>query len=82
MNNHAVKSDRFRYIRYEDGGEELYDHNNDPNEWLNQANNVDFSSTKDELQQLLPKVNSKWDKHSSYKFQPYYVKQKERTSEN
>ncbi|WP_182868265.1 hypothetical protein [Stieleria mannarensis] len=25
--NHAVRSDRWRYIRYADGSEELYDHN-------------------------------------------------------
>ena len=36
-NNHAVRSERFRYIRYFDGSEELYDHANDPNEWTNLA---------------------------------------------
>ena len=35
--NHAVRSDRWRYIRYSDGTEELYDHNNDPWEWKNLA---------------------------------------------
>jgi hypothetical protein len=30
MNNHGVKADRFRYIRYEDGGEELYDTTSGP----------------------------------------------------
>lgn len=35
--NHAVRSDRWRYIRYVDGSEELYDHNTDPNEWYNLA---------------------------------------------
>ena len=33
--NHAVCDDRWRYILYADGGEELYDHEKDPNEWLN-----------------------------------------------
>ena len=32
---HAVRSDRWRYISYGDGGEELYDHDADPNEWNN-----------------------------------------------
>jgi len=27
--NHALRSERWRYIRYADGGEELYDHAND-----------------------------------------------------
>lgn len=35
--NHAVRSERWRYIRYADGAEELYDHQNDPNEWTNLA---------------------------------------------
>ena len=35
--NHAVRSDRWRYIRYADGEEELYDHSKDPWEWENVA---------------------------------------------
>ncbi|MEM7698923.1 MAG: sulfatase [Verrucomicrobiota bacterium] len=35
--NHAVRSERWRYIRYADGSEELYDHEVDPNEWTNVA---------------------------------------------
>jgi arylsulfatase A-like enzyme len=35
--NHAVRSQRWRYIRYQDGSEELYDHDADPNEWTNLA---------------------------------------------
>lgn len=30
--NHAVQTQRWRYIRYADGGEELYDRTNEPNE--------------------------------------------------
>ena len=33
--NHAVRDGRWRYIRYADGSEELYDHLSDPNEWHN-----------------------------------------------
>ncbi|MBL6911235.1 MAG: DUF4976 domain-containing protein, partial [Pirellulales bacterium] len=36
-NNHAVRDERWRYIRYADGSEELYDHQTDPNEWSNLA---------------------------------------------
>jgi len=32
LGNHALRDERWRYIRYADGGEELYDHENDPNE--------------------------------------------------
>ncbi len=33
--NHAARNDRFRFIRYADGSEELYDLEQDPNEWRN-----------------------------------------------
>jgi arylsulfatase A-like enzyme len=33
-NNHAIRNDRYRYIRFDDGSEELYDHQDDPNEWM------------------------------------------------
>ncbi|MEZ5430620.1 MAG: hypothetical protein R3F31_05450 [Verrucomicrobiales bacterium] len=35
--NHGVRSEHWRYIRYADGSEELYDHRKDPNEWTNVA---------------------------------------------
>ncbi len=36
-NNVSLRTARWRYIRYEDGTEELYDHHDDPNEWANLA---------------------------------------------
>jgi arylsulfatase A-like enzyme len=35
--NHAIRTARWRYIRYADGSEELYDHTVDPQEWTNIA---------------------------------------------
>ena len=35
--NHAVRTERWRYIRYADGSEELYDHDRDRHEWDNVA---------------------------------------------
>jgi len=35
--SHAIRTERYRYIRYSDGGEELYDHDSDPNEFVNLA---------------------------------------------
>jgi arylsulfatase A-like enzyme len=53
--NHAVRSKRWRYIRYNDGTEELYDHDNDPNEWTNLAGDSRFNIIKKELAKWLPK---------------------------
>ena len=65
-NNHAVRTERYRYIKYQDGSEELYDHKTDPNEWNNLAGKSEFSELKKKLQEHLPKVNVPWTKHSSY----------------
>ncbi len=57
-NNHAVRSERFRYIRYEDGSEELYDHDADPLEWKNLADDPRFAGVKKELAAAIPSVNA------------------------
>lgn len=59
QNNHAVRTERWRYIRYADGSEELYDRTADPNEWTNLASNPKFADTKRELARWLPKVNAR-----------------------
>ena len=35
LQHYAIRTDRYRYILYNNGKEELYDHQNDPNEWNN-----------------------------------------------
>lgn len=55
--NHAVQNERYRYIRYKGGEEELYDHKNDPNEWNNLANNKKYKKIINELAKSLPKIN-------------------------
>lgn len=52
---YAARSDRWRYIRYADGSEELYDHANDPNEWTNLAGRPEHDSVKRSLAQWFPK---------------------------
>lgn len=44
--NHTVRSERWRYIRYHDGSEELYDHTKDPNEWTNLADRPELHEIK------------------------------------
>ncbi|MCB1230082.1 MAG: sulfatase [Verrucomicrobiae bacterium] len=54
LGNAAVRSDRFRYIRYHDGSEELYDHETDPHEWDNLAKNPEQASVIANLARWLP----------------------------
>ena len=56
--NHTLRSERWRYIRYADGGEELYDHQNDPHEWTNLAGRPDFAAIKADLAKALPKTDA------------------------
>ncbi|MBI3884610.1 MAG: sulfatase-like hydrolase/transferase [Opitutae bacterium] len=57
-NNHAVRTDRWRYIRYADGSEELYDHAADPNEWHNLAREPASRTIRQELAARLPQFNA------------------------
>jgi arylsulfatase A-like enzyme len=59
FNNHAVRTDAFRYIRYHDGGEELYDEAKDPLEHTNLASKTEYTDTKTELGKWMPKQNAK-----------------------
>ena len=56
-NNHAIRTERWRYIHYSDGGEELYDHRNDEYEWTNLVSSAAFEREKKELAKWLPTVN-------------------------
>ena len=55
--NHSVRNAQWRYIRYADGSEELYDHTKDPYEWTNLATRVEFKNVRTELATSLPKTN-------------------------
>lgn len=56
-NNHALRTERWRYIRYADGDEELYDHSKDPYEWVNLAAATEHTALKKELAQHFPATN-------------------------
>ncbi|MHC4204298.1 MAG: sulfatase [Planctomycetota bacterium] len=56
--NHTIRSERWRYTKYADGVEELYDHQNDPMEWKNLAGNPKYGYVKAELVKWIPKYNA------------------------
>ncbi len=58
QNNHSVRDDRYRYIRYADGGEELYDHDADPHEWTNLASSAEHGAVITRLAGTLPTRNA------------------------
>ncbi len=55
--NQSIRSKRYRYIRYADGTEELYDHKVDSLEWNNLANFKEYDAIKVKLAEWLPKEN-------------------------
>jgi arylsulfatase A-like enzyme len=57
--SYAARSDRWRYIRYADQSEELYDHQSDPNEWTNLASKAELAPIKQALAGFFPKT---WNK--------------------
>jgi arylsulfatase A-like enzyme len=56
--NFAVRDDRYRYIVYANGEEELYDVVADPNEWVNQAANENYRGIKQALAARIPPVET------------------------
>jgi len=57
--NHTLRTEQWRYIRYVDGDEELYDEQADHYEWRNLAANPDpkYAAVKKDLAKWLPTVN-------------------------
>ncbi|SHJ62247.1 Arylsulfatase A [Rubritalea squalenifaciens DSM 18772] len=57
-NNIAVQDEQYRYIRYDSGEEELYDHSKDLNEWNNLATDPRLDGVKKRLaaEMLQPKA--------------------------
>ena len=58
FSNHAIRSDGWRYIRYADGSEELYDHAADPLEHANLAGKPEHAARKREMAKAMPSKNA------------------------
>jgi arylsulfatase A-like enzyme len=55
--NHGIRSERWRYIHYADGSEELHDHQTDPHEWTNLAGDARHAAILKEHRRWLPKID-------------------------
>ncbi len=55
--NHGIRSERWRYIRYADGSEELYDHRSDPDEWRNLAGEPGHGAVIEDHRKWLPGID-------------------------
>lgn len=52
--NHGIRSERWRYIRYADGSEELYDQQTDPHEWTNLIADPGLAAVVEQHKRWLP----------------------------
>ncbi len=71
-NNHSLRSEHWRFIQYDDGSRELYDHREDPHEWKNLASNPQHAELIKDFVKRLPKVNVPADPASSGSGSPLY----------
>jgi len=65
--NHALRLNHWRLIRYRNGSHELYDHREDPYEYTNLAASPKHAKTLARLDALLPKNNAKHQKGGANK---------------
>lgn len=81
--NHAVRSERWRYIRYAEGDEELYDRRADPEELTNLAGDPAYADVIAEHKRWLPKRDAPGAlRKNAFDFdsESYTWKRKERAS--
>jgi choline-sulfatase len=79
--NHAVRSERWRYVRYADGSEEMYDHENDPHEWANLAKEKKHAAVLAEHRKWLPKIDKPPAPGSAHRVLTYNAKTRKATWE-
>lgn len=72
--NHAVRSEDWRYIRYADGSEELYNLRADPHEWTNLARDAKHAEAKRSLARWLPKIDVAAAPRSAHRVLTYDAK--------
>jgi len=67
--NYAITTEKWKYIRYFDGSNELYDVKNDPHEWHNLAADTKYADqiAKFETPELQPDFNMVTARHENWK---------------
>ncbi|MCD6303621.1 MAG: sulfatase [Planctomycetes bacterium] len=56
--HYSLRTRRWRYILYNNGSEELYDHDHDPHEWTNLAEDKRFAEIKARLKAMLLRMRA------------------------
>lgn len=70
----AVTTERWRYIRYLDDSEELYDLQNDPEEWHNLAGRAKHAAIQSTLAAMIPEKPAPLLEETLIKLQPHHVR--------
>ncbi|MEN8773056.1 MAG: sulfatase [Akkermansiaceae bacterium] len=70
----AVSTERWRYIRYLDETEELYDLKNDPEEWRNLAAKPEHATVKARLATSIPKEPAPLLEETLIELEPHHVR--------
>ena len=68
----SIRTERWRYTVYIDGSEELYDHDKDPEEWVNLADKPEYQDIKKEMAKFVPENPAPLIK-TSEKLQPHHI---------
>lgn len=63
QNHFAIVDERYRLIRYADGAEELYDHEQDPHEWHNIVGKDSYKEIRKNLSSKIDDYNKKLSPH-------------------
>ena len=68
----SVRIEGWRYTRYIDDSEELYDHEKDPEEWVNLAADPAYAAVKKRLAAFVPSTQAPVAE-TSYKLAPHHI---------
>ncbi len=69
--NHGIRSENWRYIRYADGSQELYDMRADPHEWTNVSGQPQYASVIAEHKKWLPQIDEPPAPNSAHRVLTY-----------